>query len=151
VALLLLILLLVFALALHLEIFLLTLLIHDSEDGEEASSGDIDDVLVVFEQKTPIRDVLATFLVIFIEVGLLLELNASGRETGGIESRKAIFFLVLAFVMHDVIVVADGMDVDVCATLYTAHLRPFLHPHRVTLAQRALHPNYYNPSAFKCR
>lgn len=72
---------------------------------------------------------LSTFFIAFIKVGLFFKLDASCSQTARIESREPVFFLILSFIMHDVVVKANRMDVDEGASFDTADSSAFLHPH----------------------
>lgn len=107
---------------------LLLFLVHDPQDGQEPGSGDVYDVLVKLQLKAPVSDMFPAFLVVFIKVGLLFQFNASSGQAGGVEGGEPVFFFVFPLVVHHVVVVADGVDVDVGAVLDSADARPFFHP-----------------------
>lgn len=114
-------------------------LVHDPEDGEEAGGCDIADVLIEFEHEAAVGDDLPALLEGLVEIGLLLELDAAVVQRVGVEHGEPVLPPVLALVVHHVVVVADGMDVDEGALADAAHPRPVLQTHRVRLTPRALH------------
>jgi len=59
-------------LAFYLFLSSLFFFVHDSQDGQEPCRSNVNDVLVMFEQKAPITDVLPTLFVVFVKIGLFL-------------------------------------------------------------------------------
>ena len=84
---------------------LTSFLTHYLEDGEEARSGNIDDVLVEFEHEAAISNNLPSLFEALIEIGLLLQFDAPVIQSIGVKSGEPIFSPVLTLVVHDVIVV----------------------------------------------
>lgn len=93
----------------------------------------------MFQQKAPISNVFSSFFIIFIEIWLFFKIDSAGRKAGRIERRETILSFVFTFVMHHIIIIADGVHIDVCAPFDTTHPSSFLHSDRVTFAQWALH------------
>jgi hypothetical protein len=114
-------------------------LVHDPENGEEAGSGDVDDVLVEFEDEAAVGDDLPSLLEGLVEVGLLLQLDPPVVQRVRVQRREAVLPAVLAFVVHHVVVVADRMHVYERALTNPANPRPVLKTHGVRFATRALH------------
>ena len=126
-------------LAFALLILAVSLIFHDSENSQEPCSCYVDDMLVMFEEEAPIWDVLSSFFVIFIEGSFFFELNSSSCKTGGVERRKSILFFVLAFIVHDIVVKTDRMDIDESAVFDSTNFGAFLHANWVALAFWAFH------------
>lgn len=114
-------------------------LIHNFEDGEEARGCDIADVLIEFEHEAAISDDFTSFFEALIEVGLFFQFNASIIKGIGVKSGEAILSSIFTFVVHDIVVVWDGMHVDKGALSDTTNPRTIFKTHSVRFTTRALH------------
>ncbi len=115
------------------------LLVHYAQNGEEARSSHVDHILVEFEDEAAVGDDLAPFLEGLVEVGLLLQLDASVVEGVGVEGGEAVVPAVLPLVVHDVVVVADRVQFHEGTLPDATHPRPVLRTHGMRLAARTLH------------
>lgn len=117
----------------------LPLLIHYSQYCQKTSSSRIYNVLIEFQHETDIPNCLPSLFKILIKVSLLLQLNTTPRKTRGVYSRKTVLFFILSFVMHNIVLITYGMNVDVSTTLYSTGFSTLLHSYRVTATLRTLH------------
>ena len=103
----------------------------DFEHGQESGCCDVADVLRQLQQVTEISHIFAPFLEGLIQVGFFLKFNASVFEVVGEKRTEAIFSAFFALIVHDVVVVADGVEVNIGAALNAADLGSSLRAHRV--------------------
>lgn len=120
-------------------IVLLLDLIHDPEYGQEPRSCNITDILIELKHKAAIRDYLPSLLERLIKIGLLLQLYSAIVQRIRIKSSEPIFPPIFALVMHHIIVVTDGMDIDEGALADAAHPRAILQTHGMRFTPWALH------------
>lgn len=117
----------------------LLLLIHNSQNSQEASSSNIPNIVVQSKYKTAVIDNLLPFLIRFIEFCFTIQFNPSVVESIRIQVGEPVFSTILAFIMHDIIVIAYGMDINEGTLAYTAYSRAILQAYRMRLALWTLH------------
>lgn len=96
---------------------------NDANNRQKPCGGHVNHILRKFEDEAAVDDDLAALAEVLVEVGLLVELDASAVEGAGVQHCEAVLLAVFALVVHHVVVVADGVQVHEGALADAAHAR----------------------------